>query len=107
MCVPHRSHQRTGRDGLCRLAKDFEGKCEKTVVARSVDHGETFEAPVIVGHATSGSSRPAPHRPASMGVDRQGRVYVVWYTEGTDEIPPPSILRIPMIGARPFPRSSS
>ena len=22
-----------------------------------------------------------------MGVDRHGRVYVVWYTEGTDEIP--------------------
>ena len=22
-----------------------------------------------------------------MGVDRQGRLYVVWYTEGTDEIP--------------------
>jgi hypothetical protein len=22
-----------------------------------------------------------------MGVDRQGRLYVVWYTEGTDEVP--------------------
>ena len=28
-----------------------------------------------------------PHRPASMGIDRQGRLYVVWYTEGMDEIP--------------------
>jgi hypothetical protein len=28
-----------------------------------------------------------PHRPASLGVDRQGRLYVVWYTEGADEMP--------------------
>ena len=28
-----------------------------------------------------------PHRPASSGVDRLGRLYVVWYTEGADETP--------------------
>jgi len=28
-----------------------------------------------------------PHRPASIGTDRLGRLYVVWYTEGIDETP--------------------
>jgi hypothetical protein len=28
-----------------------------------------------------------PHRPASLGIDHEGRVYVVWYTEGEDETP--------------------
>jgi hypothetical protein len=66
--------------------KIFEGNVRETVVARSTDGGETFEAPVIVGH-DQWVFPACPHRPASMGVDRQGRLYVVWYTEGTDEIP--------------------
>ncbi|ULA65881.1 MAG: hypothetical protein LZF62_20004 [Nitrospira sp.] len=41
---------------------------------------------MIVGH-DQWVFPACPHRPASMGVDRQGRLYVVWYTEGTDEIP--------------------
>jgi hypothetical protein len=28
-----------------------------------------------------------PHRPASIGTDAQGRLYVVWYTEGKEETP--------------------
>ena len=85
MCVAAPQSPADRTDGLCRLAKDFL-EMRETVVARSVDHGETFEAPVIVGH-DKGVFPACPHRPASMGVDRQGRVYVVWYTEGTDEIP--------------------
>ena len=87
-CVCCRTAVTSGPDGTVYVArrKIFEGNVRETVVARSVDHGETFEAPVIVGH-DQWVFPACPHRPASMGVDRQGRLYVVWYTEGTDEIP--------------------
>ena len=87
-CVCCRTAMTSGPDGTVYVAwrKIFEGNVRETVVARSIDHGETFEAPVIVGH-DKWVFPACPHRPASMGVDRQGRLYVVWYTEGTDEIP--------------------
>ncbi len=87
-CVCCRTAITSGPDGMVYVAwrKIFEGNIRETVVARSTDHGATFEASVVVGH--DGWVFPAcPHRPASMGVDRQGRLYVVWYTEGTDEVP--------------------
>ncbi len=87
-CVCCRTAVTSGPEGMVYVAwrKIFEGNVRETVVARSTNHGETFEAPVIVGH-DHWVFPACPHRPASMGVDRQGRVYVVWYTEGTDEIP--------------------
>ena len=87
-CVCCRTAVTSGPDGMVYVAwrKIFEGNVRETVVARSNDHGDTFEAPVIVGH-DQWVFPACPHRPASMGVDRQGRLYVVWYTEGTDEIP--------------------
>jgi hypothetical protein len=87
-CVCCRTAVTSGPDGTVYVAwrKIFEGNVRETVVARSADHGETFQAPVIVGH-DQWVFPACPHRPASMGVDRQGRLYVVWYTEGTDEIP--------------------
>lgn len=87
-CVCCRTAVTSGPEGMVYVAwrKIFEGNVRETVVARSTDHGETFEAPVIVGH-DRWVFPACPHRPASMGVDRQGRLYVVWYTEGTDEIP--------------------
>lgn len=87
-CVCCRTAVTSGPDGMVYVAwrKIFEGNVRETVVARSTNHGETFEAPVIVGH-DQWVFPACPHRPASMGVDRQGRLYVVWYTEGTDEIP--------------------
>lgn len=87
-CVCCRTAIASGRDGMVYVAwrKIFDGNVRETVVARSVDHGETFQAPVIVGQ-DHWVFPACPHRPASMGVDRQGRLYVVWYTEGTDEIP--------------------
>ncbi len=87
-CVCCRTAITSGPDGMVYVAwrKIFEGNVRETVVARSTDHGETFEPPVIVGH-DKWVFPACPHRPASMGVDRQGRLYVVWYTEGTDEIP--------------------
>ena len=87
-CVCCRTAITSGPDGMVYVAwrKIFEGNVRETVVARSTDHGDTFEASIIVGH-DQWVFPACPHRPASMGVDRHGRLYVVWYTEGTDEIP--------------------
>lgn len=87
-CVCCRTAVATSSDGLVYVAwrKIFEGNIRETVVSRSLDGGETFSPSVIVGNDRW--VYPAcPHRPASLGVDRQGRLYVVWYTEGTDETP--------------------
>ena len=87
-CVCCRTAVTSGPKDMVYVAwrKIFEGNVRETVVARSTDGGSTFEAPVIVGHDQWVFSA-CPHRPASMGVDGQGRLYVVWYTEGADETP--------------------
>ncbi len=87
-CVCCRTSVTTSADGIVYVAwrKIFEGNVRETVVSRSSDGGETFSPSVVVGH--DGWVYPAcPHRPASLGVDHQGRLYVVWYTEGTEETP--------------------
>lgn len=87
-CVCCRTHMTTASDGTLYLAwrKIFPGHIRETVVARSTDNGKSYSPPVIVGHdrwAFDG----CPHRPATMGTDRQGRLYVTWYTEGPDDTP--------------------
>jgi len=87
-CVCCRTAVATSADGVVYVAwrKIFDGNIRETVVSRSVDGGETFSPSIIVGNDRW--VYPAcPHRPASMGVDRSGRLYVVWYTEGADETP--------------------
>ena len=87
-CVCCRTSLATSFDGVVYVAwrKIFDGNVRETVVSRSTDAGETFSSPVVVGKDRW--VYPAcPHRPASVGVDRQGRLYVVWYTEGADETP--------------------
>jgi len=87
-CVCCRASLTTSADGAVYVAwrKIFDGNVRETVVSRSMDGGETFSSPVVVGNDRW--VYPAcPHRPASLGVDRQGRLYVVWYTEGADETP--------------------
>jgi hypothetical protein len=87
-CVCCRTSLTTSADGIVYVAwrKIFDGNVRETVVSRSTDGGETFSSPVVVGNDRW--VYPAcPHRPASVGVDRQGRLYVVWYTEGADETP--------------------
>jgi hypothetical protein len=66
--------------------KIFDGNVRETVVATSTDGGVTFSSPVVVGH-DHWVYQACPHRPASLGVDGAGRLYVVWYTEGADETP--------------------
>lgn len=87
-CVCCRTTLATSADGVVYVAwrKILEGNTRETVVSRSTDGGETFSPSVVVGNDRW--VYPAcPHRPASLAVDRQGRLYVVWYTEGSDETP--------------------
>lgn len=87
-CVCCRTSLTTGPDGTLYVVwrKILPGDLRETVVARSTDGGQTFTAPVIVGH-DQWVFPGCPHRPASIGTDRLGRLYVVWYTEGVDETP--------------------
>ncbi len=87
-CVCCRTSMTSSPDGTLYVAwrKILPGDIRETVVARSTDGGQTFAAPVVVGH-DRWVFPGCPHRPASVGVDRQGRLYVVWYTEGSDETP--------------------
>lgn len=87
-CVCCRTALATSSDGVVYLAwrKIFEGNVREIVVSRSVDGGGEFSAPTVVGQDRW--VYPAcPHRPASLGVDRRGRLYAAWYTEGADETP--------------------
>ena len=87
-CVCCRTSLTTGADGTLYVAwrKILPGDLRETVVARSTDGGQTFATPVIVGQ-DRWVFPGCPHRPASIGTDRLGRLYVVWYTEGVDETP--------------------
>lgn len=87
-CVCCRTSVAASDDGMVYVAwrKIFDGNVRETVVARSTDGGQTFSAPVVVGD-DRWVYQACPHRPASLGVDRSGRLYVVWYTEGADETP--------------------
>lgn len=87
-CVCCRTAMASGPDGTLYVAwrKIMDGGVRETVVARSQDGGQSFAQPVVVGN-DRWVYAGCPHRPASIGVDRQGRLYVVWYTEGADETP--------------------
>ncbi len=87
-CVCCRTSLTTGPDRTLYVVwrKILPGDLRETVVARSTDGGQTFTEPVIVGH-DKWVFPGCPHRPASIGTDRLGRLYVVWYTEGVDETP--------------------
>jgi BNR repeat-like domain len=87
-CVCCRTSLTAGPDGTLYAAwrKVLPGEIRETVVARSTDGGNTFSTPIIVGH-DKWVFPGCPHRPASIGTDRHGRLYVVWYTESVDETP--------------------
>lgn len=66
--------------------KTYDGNVRDIVLARSTDQGKTFSGPMLVRR--DGWAFPAcPHRGPSIAFDRHGRLYVGWYTEGTDEQP--------------------
>lgn len=86
-CVCCRTSVAIADDGTLYVAwRKVFGEVRETVVARSFDGGLTFSEPVIVGN-DKWVYPSCPHGPASLGIDHEGRVYVVWYTEGEDETP--------------------
>lgn len=86
-CVCCRTSVVVAHDGGVYVAwRKVLGEFRETVVARSDDGGRTFTPAVVVGN-DRWVYPSCPHRPASLGVDDTGRVYVVWYTEGEDETP--------------------
>lgn len=78
----------TAPDGEVWVAwrKTFEGNVRDIVVAHSSDHGRHFSAPILVSR-DGWVFDACPHRGPSLAFDRNGRLYVAWYTEGTDEQP--------------------
>lgn len=86
-CVCCRTALASAPDGTLYVAwRKVLGDVREVVVARSDDGGQTFSSSAIVGH-DEWVFPSCPHRPASMGVDQQGRLYIAWYTEGADETP--------------------
>ncbi len=87
-CVCCRTSLTTAPDGSVYIAwrQVIDQKFRETVVARSLDGGQTYSPPVVVG-PDLWNFDGCPHRPASIGVDNLGRLYVTWYTEGPDDVP--------------------
>jgi hypothetical protein len=75
-------------DGTLWVAwrKTFPGNIRDIVVASSTDKGATFSQPMPV-RKDGWVFEACPHRGPSIAFDRQGRLYVGWYTEGTNEQP--------------------
>ncbi|HJU05085.1 MAG TPA: sialidase family protein [Nitrospiraceae bacterium] len=87
-CPCCRPMQAIAPDGTLMVAwrKTFEGNVRDIVLATSADQGRTFSEPRLVQN--DGWAFPAcPHRGPSIAFDRTGRLYIAWYTEGTDEQP--------------------
>jgi hypothetical protein len=59
------------------------GDIRDMVLAVSRDGGRTFGDPALVS-ADRWKINACPHRGGALGMDARGRVYMSWYTEGTD-----------------------
>jgi hypothetical protein len=66
--------------------KVFPGSLRDMVVGMSRDGGRSF-GPATLVHADRWKIAACPHRGGSIAMDRRGRVYLAWYTEGTDGQP--------------------
>ncbi len=62
--------------------KVFAGDIRDMVVSRSSDGGRTFDAATTV-HADRWKITACPHRGGQVSADARGRLYAIWYTEGT------------------------
>ena len=61
--------------------KVFKGDIREIVMAKSTDRGKSFSESVVVGN-DKWVITGCPHRGPSMSSDKDGILYVVWYTEG-------------------------
>jgi hypothetical protein len=66
--------------------KVFPGDLRDMVLSRSDDGGRTFAAATLV-HADRWKITACPHRGGQVAADARGRLYAVWYTEGTQGRP--------------------
>ncbi|MEX5215290.1 MAG: glycoside hydrolase [Nitrospiraceae bacterium] len=66
--------------------KVLDGNVRDIVIATSADRGRSFDPPRLV-RKDNWVFTACPHRGPSLAFDRFGRMYVGWYTEGTDEQP--------------------
>jgi hypothetical protein len=62
------------------------GDVREIVAAKSSDKGISFSESSIVGN-DNWVIAGCPHRGASLSVDKDGILYIVWYTEGGDGLP--------------------
>jgi hypothetical protein len=84
-CVCCRVDAATGpRDTVALTWRQvFPGDIRDMVLAVSRDGGRTFGDPTMVS-ADHWKINACPHRGGAVGLDARGRVYMSWYTEGTD-----------------------
>jgi hypothetical protein len=61
----------------------FPGDIRDMVLAVSRDGGRTFGDPTLVS-ADRWKINACPHRGGALGLDARGRIYMSWYTEGSD-----------------------
>lgn len=66
--------------------KVFKGDIREIVMAKSTDKGKIFSESVVVGN-DKWVIAGCPHRGPSMSTDKDGVLYVVWYTEGETGAP--------------------
>jgi len=84
-CVCCRVDAATGPGGTVALTwrRVFPGDVRDMVLAVSRDGGRSFGDPTLVS-ADRWKINACPHRGGAVGLDARGRVYMSWYTEGTD-----------------------
>jgi len=84
-CVCCRVDAATGAGNLVALTwrRVFPGDVRDMVMAVSRDGGRTFGDPTLVS-ADHWKINACPHRGGAVGLDAKGRVYMSWYTEGSD-----------------------
>lgn len=58
----------------------YANGARETIVAKSADNGKTWSAPVRLT-PKDWIIEACPHKPGSLALDKQGRIYAVWYTE--------------------------
>lgn len=75
-----------GRRAAVLWRKDFPDQVRDMVLAASDDDGRTF-APAVRVNEDRWKMPACPHRGGAVGIDARGKVYVAWYTEGSEGRP--------------------